>query len=196
MDYLFLETTVKFNIDSTTGLVTSLLYLSFISLCLAQTVNLREYPSFSQPSLFCTEGLVYESDGWLKLGYSLKLTVWAKGRVLRVPEKAGPDKSCALLWILFGTTSVYLRTSFLAKNRSSNLDVRPIEDCSGRSTQVLFWRKWVIDGFEVVVGQKIFWQNFGWFCSFPVGVAQGSSGVKFSKCFKWPFMYIRLLVRL
>ena len=35
--------------------------------------------------------------------------------------------------------------------------------CSGRSTQVPFWRKWVIDGFEVVIGQKIFWQNFGQF---------------------------------
>ena len=36
----------------------------------------------------------------------------------------------------------------------------PIEDCSGRSTQVPFWRKWVIDSFEVVIGQKIFWQIF------------------------------------
>ena len=35
-----------------------------------------------------------------------------------------------------------------------------IEDCSGRSTQVPFWRKWVIDGFEVFIGQKIFWQHF------------------------------------
>ena len=51
-----------------------------------------------------------------------------------------------------------------------------IEDCSGRSTQVPFWRKWVIDSFEVVIGQKIFWQNFGRFGPFPVGVTQGSSG--------------------
>ena len=46
-------------------------------------------------------------------------------------------------------------------------------NCSGRSTQVPF-RKWVIDGFEVVV-QKIFWQNFGQFGPFPVGVTQRSS---------------------
>ena len=46
----------------------------------------------------------------------------------------------------------------------------------GRSTQVPFWRKWVIDGFEVVIGQKIFWQNFGRFGPFPVGVTQRSSG--------------------
>ena len=51
-----------------------------------------------------------------------------------------------------------------------------IEYCSGRSTQVPFWRKWVIDGFKVVIGQKIFWQSFGRFGPFPVGVTQGSSG--------------------
>ena len=38
-----------------------------------------------------------------------------------------------------------------------------------------FWRKWVIDGFEVVIGQKIFWQNFGPFGPIPVGVRQRSS---------------------
>ena len=51
-----------------------------------------------------------------------------------------------------------------------------IEDCSGRSTQVPFWRKWVIDSFEVVIGQKIFWQNCGRFGPFPVRVTQRSSG--------------------
>ena len=65
--------------------------------------------------------------------------------------------------------------------------------CSEKSTQILFWRKWVIDGFDFVIGQKLFWQNFG---PFPVGVMQRSSGVKISKCFRWPFMYIKLLVRL
>ena len=50
-----------------------------------------------------------------------------------------------------------------------------IEDCSGRSTQVPFWRKWVIGGFEVVIGQKIFWPNFGRFDPFSVGVTQRSS---------------------
>ena len=39
-----------------------------------------------------------------------------------------------------------------------------------------FWQKIVIDGFEVVIDQKIFWQNFGWFGPFPVGVLQRSSG--------------------
>ena len=62
-----------------------------------------------------------------------------------------------------------------------------IEDCSGRSTQVPFWRKWVIDGFEVVIGQKIFWQNFGRFCPFPVGVTQGSSGGQIFKMLKMAF---------
>ena len=47
--------------------------------------------------------------------------------------------------------------------------------CSGRSTQVPFKRKWVIDGFEVVIGQKIFWQNLGRLGPFPVGVTQRSS---------------------
>ena len=47
--------------------------------------------------------------------------------------------------------------------------------CSGRSTPVPFWRKWV-NSFEVVIGQKIFWQNFGRFGPFPVGVTQRSSG--------------------
>ena len=47
--------------------------------------------------------------------------------------------------------------------------------CSGRSSQVPFWRKWVIDGFEVVMGQKIFWQNFGQFGPFPVRVTHTSS---------------------
>ena len=62
-----------------------------------------------------------------------------------------------------------------------------IEGCSGRSTQVPFWRKWVIDGFEVVMGQKIFWQNFGQFDPFPVGVTQRSSrGQKF-KMFEMTF---------
>ena len=48
--------------------------------------------------------------------------------------------------------------------------------CSGRSTQVPFWRIWVIDGFEVIIVKKIFWQNFGRFGPFPVGVMQRSSG--------------------
>ena len=39
------------------------------------------------------------------------------------------------------------------------------------------------------LGQKISWQNFGRFGPFPVGDTQRSSGVKISKCFKWPFMY-------
>ena len=43
---------------------------------------------------------------------------------------------------------------------------------------------------------KIFWQSFGRFGPFPLGVTQKSSGVKISKCFKWPFMYIKSLVRL
>ena len=41
--------------------------------------------------------------------------------------------------------------------------------------QVPFWWKWVINGFEVVIGQKIFWQNFGWFGPFTLGVTQRSS---------------------
>ena len=49
------------------------------------------------------------------------------------------------------------------------------QDCSGRSTQVAFWRKWVIDGFKVVIGLKIFRQNFGRFGPFPVGVKWGSN---------------------
>ena len=61
---------------------------------------------------------------------------------------------------------------------------------SGKSTQWQFWRKWAIDVFEVVIGQQTFWQNFGQFGPFPVGVLQRSSmRVKISKCFKWPFMY-------
>ena len=53
-----------------------------------------------------------------------------------------------------------------------------IEDCTccGRSTQVPFWRKWVIDGFKVVKGQKLFWQNFGRFGPYSVGVTQKSGG--------------------
>ena len=38
-----------------------------------------------------------------------------------------------------------------------------------------FWRKWVIDGFKVIMGYKIFWQNLGQFGPFPVGVTQRSS---------------------
>ena len=50
-----------------------------------------------------------------------------------------------------------------------------------------FWRKWVIDGFEVVIGQKIFWQNFGWLGPFPVGVTQGSSGGQIFKMLQMTF---------
>ena len=52
-----------------------------------------------------------------------------------------------------------------------------IEDCynSRRSTQVPFWRKCIIDGFELVIGQKLFWQHFGRFGPFPVRVTQRSS---------------------
>ena len=62
-----------------------------------------------------------------------------------------------------------------------------IEDCSGRSTQVPFWRKWVIGGFEVVIDQKIFWQNFGQFGPFQVGVTQGSSGGQIFKMLQVAF---------
>ena len=62
-----------------------------------------------------------------------------------------------------------------------------LEDWSGRSTQVPFWRKWVIDGFEIVIGQKIFWQNFGRFGPFPVEVTQGSSGGQIFKMLKMAF---------
>ena len=64
---------------------------------------------------------------------------------------------------------------------------KQIEDCSGRSTQVPFWRKWVIDGFKVVLGQKIFWQYFGRFGPFPVGVTQGSSGGQIFKMLQMTF---------
>ena len=64
---------------------------------------------------------------------------------------------------------------------------RLIEDCSGRSTQVPFCRKWVIDSFKDVIGQKIFWQNFGWFGPFPVGVTQGSSGGQIFKMLQITF---------
>ena len=67
------------------------------------------------------------------------------------------------------------------------MDTLIIEDCSGRSTQVPFWRKWVIDGFEVVIGQKIFWQNFGRFGPFSVGVMQGSSGGQIFKILEMAF---------
>ena len=62
-----------------------------------------------------------------------------------------------------------------------------IEDCSGRSTQVPFLWKWVIDGFEVGIGQKIFWLNFGQFDPFPVGVTQGSSGGQIFKMLQMTF---------
>ena len=39
-----------------------------------------------------------------------------------------------------------------------------------------FWWKWVIDDFEVVLGQKIFWKKIGRFGPFPIGVTQRSSG--------------------
>ena len=59
---------------------------------------------------------------------------------------------------------------YLEVNRLNN------EDCSGKSTEVPVWRKLVVDGFEVIIGQKIFWQNFRRFGPFPVGVMQRSSG--------------------
>ena len=69
---------------------------------------------------------------------------------------------------------------------SSNVHLQT-EDCSGRSTQVPFWRKWVIGGFEVVTGQKISWQNFGRFGPFLGGVTQGSSGGQIFKMLKMAF---------
>ena len=66
--------------------------------------------------------------------------------------------------------------------------------CSGRSTQVPFWRKWVIDGFEIVIGQKIFWQKFGQFGPFPVGVTQGSSGDQIFKMLQITF-YVYQITR-
>ena len=50
-----------------------------------------------------------------------------------------------------------------------------------------FWRKWVIDSFEVDIGQKIFWQNFGQFGPFPVRVTQRSSGGQNSKMLQMTF---------
>ena len=66
--------------------------------------------------------------------------------------------------------------------------------CSGRSTQVPFSRKWVIDGFEVGIGQKIFWQNFGLFDPFPVGVTQRSSGGQNFKMLQMTF-YVYQITR-
>ena len=42
-------------------------------------------------------------------------------------------------------------------------------------------------GFEVVIGQKIFWQNFGRFGPFPWGVTQGSSEGQSFKMFQMTF---------
>ena len=57
-----------------------------------------------------------------------------------------------------------------------------------------FWRKLVIDGFEVVIGLKIFWRNFGRFGPFPVGVTQGSSGGQIFKMLKMAF-YVYQITR-
>ena len=65
--------------------------------------------------------------------------------------------------------------------------------CSGRSTQVPFWRKWIIDGFEVVIGQKIFWPNFGRFGPFPVGVTQGSSGGQIFKMLQMTYHVYQII---
>ena len=97
------------------------------------------------------------------------------------------------MWVVMGTTTTHVvcchemsifNTSFaylfwLAVNKNWR--------CSGRSTQVPFWRKWVIDGFEVVIGQKIFWQNFWRFGPFPVGFRQRSSRGQIFKMLQMTF---------
>ena len=52
----------------------------------------------------------------------------------------------------------------------------------------------MIDGFEVVIGQKIFRRNFGRFGPFPVGVTQGSSRGQIFKMLQMTF-YIYQITR-